>query len=119
VPARTKRVLQGVGQRVFEARRAAHMTQEELGAKLHVDTRTVQRIERGENITLPIVIEIARLLVVPLPELFEPVEKRIARKPGRPALDTKPYAPSEPHRSVTTDQIDPYIDRMSRTKPRE
>ncbi len=73
-----------IGRRICEERHAADCTQEQLAEKLRVDARTVQRLERGVNLTLPRLIQIASVLRVPIEAFFRRPESRRAPAPGRP-----------------------------------
>jgi len=48
-----------------------------------MEPQSIQRIERGTNLTIRSLVRIARLLGVPTIALFEPPKTR-ERRPGRP-----------------------------------
>lgn len=73
-----------LGQRVIELRLARGWTQEELADRVGVDVRDLRRIERGSNITVRMLVRVARGLAVGVGELFERPTTRHFRKPGRP-----------------------------------
>jgi len=67
-----ERLVQRVGQRVAELRRAAGMTQEAFAEALDVTVQYVSRIEVGENLTLTTLAKIARALGVTVIDLLQP-----------------------------------------------
>ena len=67
-----ERLVQRVGQRVAELRRAAGMTQEAFAEALDVTVQYVSRIEVGENLTLTTLAKIARALGVTVVDLLQP-----------------------------------------------
>ncbi|MCY9661970.1 helix-turn-helix transcriptional regulator [Paenibacillus chondroitinus] len=66
-----------VGKRVRFYRKAAQLSQEELGALLNIDQSYLGKIERGEvNITLETIQKISEVLKIYPYQLFEVVEER-------------------------------------------
>jgi len=82
-PADPDRVVRHVGRRFAELRQAADLTQEELAEKSKVSLKYLQRIERGENLTVRSLVKFTNALGVSILELFVP--PRSTRRPtGRP-----------------------------------
>lgn len=80
---RPETIVANVGARVAEIRRANGWTQQDLADRLRMEPQSVQRIERGTNLTIRSLVRIARVLGVPTMALLEP--PRTSRgKPGRP-----------------------------------
>jgi transcriptional regulator with XRE-family HTH domain len=76
-------IIANVGARVAEIRRENGWTQQDFADRLRMEPQSVQRIERGTNLTIRSLVRIARILGVPMITLFEP--PRTGRgKPGRP-----------------------------------
>ena len=60
-----------VSQRVRQARKAAHMTQEQLAEKVGVRRETIMRLEAGRyNPSLKLAIDISREVETPIEVLF-------------------------------------------------
>jgi transcriptional regulator with XRE-family HTH domain len=72
-----------VGARVAEIRRENGWTQQDLADRLRMEPQSVQRIERGTNLTIRSLVNIARTLGVPTIALFE-APMTGERRPGRP-----------------------------------
>lgn len=84
-PIHPARLIQSVGARLGDLRRAAELTQQEMADRLEVTLRYVQRVEAGkENLTLESLARFANTLRVPLEALFVAPEPR-KRRPGRPS----------------------------------
>ena len=76
-------VMRDVGLRVRELRCARSWSQEKFAERLHVDARTLQRVEAGTHITFPVLCALATALRVPIADLFAaPVLRE--RRQGRP-----------------------------------
>ena len=71
-PETPERLVQRVGRRVAELRRAAGMTQEAFAEALDVTVQYVSRIEVGENLTLITLAKVARALGVTVIDLLQP-----------------------------------------------
>lgn len=83
-PLDPERVLDDVGRRVGEIRRARGWTQQDLADSLEVTLRHVQAVEGGaQNLSLKALVRVANALGVPLAALLEAPERR-RRAPGRP-----------------------------------
>ena len=76
-------VIADVGQRVAEIRRERGWTQQDFADRLKMEPQSIQRIERGTNLTIRSLVRVARVLGVATITLFEPPMAR-ARRPGRP-----------------------------------
>lgn len=81
--ATTDKVIQNVGRRVAELRREHGWTQRELAGKLRIEEQSLQRFERGANLTLRTLVKLAKVLGVAPPALFEPA-RPLVRRVGRP-----------------------------------
>ena len=58
--------------KIKELRAAKNITQEELGAKIHVTRKTINTIENGVFVpSVILAIRLARFFKVPVEELFE------------------------------------------------
>jgi transcriptional regulator with XRE-family HTH domain len=71
-PETPERLVQRVGERIAELRRAAGMTQEAFAESLDVTVQYISRIEVGENLTLTTLAKIARALGVTVIDLLQP-----------------------------------------------
>ena len=80
---KAENIIADVGQRIAEIRRERGWTQQDAADKLKMEPQSIQRIERGTNLTIRSLVRIARLLGVPTIALFEPPKTR-ERRPGRP-----------------------------------
>lgn len=78
-----ERIIAGVGARIAELRRQKGWTQQDLADRLRMEPQSVQRIERGTNLTIRSLVALARTLGVPTAALFE-APKGLERRPGRP-----------------------------------
>jgi transcriptional regulator with XRE-family HTH domain len=79
------RVVQWVGTRVAERRRAYGLTQEQLAERLEVSIKYLQRLEAGEeNLTIRSVVGLANALDVQPSYLLRAPRNAAPRKPGRP-----------------------------------
>lgn len=82
-PADPDRVVLDVGRRIAEARAARQLTQEELAEELGVSIKYLQRVERGQNLSIRSLVQLANALHIHTAELF--FEPRSRRRPsGRP-----------------------------------
>ena len=77
------RLIQNVGRRIAELRRERDWTQAEAAEKLRIEEQSLQRFERGANLTLRTLAKIARVFEVPVQALFEESQAR-PRRAGRP-----------------------------------
>jgi transcriptional regulator with XRE-family HTH domain len=80
---RAETIIANVGARVAEIRRENGWTQQDLADRLRMEPQSVQRIERGTNLTIRSLTRIARILGVPMLALFQPPQTG-ERRPGRP-----------------------------------
>lgn len=83
---KAERIIADVGQRIAEVRRERRWTQQDFADKLKMEPQSVQRIERGTNLTIRSLVNIARVLGVATVSLFQTPESRELR-PGRPKKD--------------------------------
>jgi transcriptional regulator with XRE-family HTH domain len=82
---REERLIRAVGRRVAELREARGWTQSELGERLGIALKGVQRIEHGKmNLTLRSLVRIAAALGSAVPDLFVPPKRANPAGPGRP-----------------------------------
>ncbi len=80
----TKTVLRDLGLRIGELRAKQGLTQEGAAEKLGMLAPNYARLEQGRaNCTVDTIVRIAKMLDLPVFELFKPPKKRIA-KIGRP-----------------------------------
>jgi transcriptional regulator with XRE-family HTH domain len=82
------RVLRDVGRRVADIRVERALTQDELAEAIGISTKYLQRIERGRNMNLVTLIDLANRLNVDLPALLlvrpkSPRRPRVGRPPRR------------------------------------
>jgi transcriptional regulator with XRE-family HTH domain len=77
------RLIQNVGRRIAELRRERDWTQAEAAEKLRIEEQSLQRFERGANLTLRTLAKIARVFEVPVQAFFEESQPR-PRRAGRP-----------------------------------
>ena len=83
-----------VGRRIAELRRERGETQAQLAERLEVSIKYLQRVERGVNLTIDSLVDLANNLDVQVRELFDPPRGRPApRRPGRPAGSGKKIRP--------------------------
>lgn len=76
-------LVEAVGRRIAEVRRERGWTQEEAAVRLGMEVQSLQRIERGTNLTLRSMAKIAACYAVPVRTLLdEPAA--VDRRPGRP-----------------------------------
>jgi len=81
-PINPDRLLEDVGLRLSELRKAQNLTQQALALKLNVSMRYVQVVEAGaENLTLRSLAAWASILHVPVTSMFEAPATR-KRRPG-------------------------------------
>jgi len=75
-----------VGQLLRTVRQAYRVKQQELAERLHLDTATISRYERGERgMNVSLLLSIADLFRIPGSRLL-PVQHREAPAPAKPAL---------------------------------
>lgn len=78
-------MVEALGRRIAEIRREKGWTQEEAAQRLGMEVQSLQRIERGTNLTIRTMVKIADGYGVPWRSLLD--EPKLApeeRKPGRP-----------------------------------
>lgn len=75
--------MQAVGRRIAELRVGRGWTQDALAKRLQVSVNYVQRVERGSNLTIRSLVQIASTLVVQVIDLFA-APMSAERRPGRP-----------------------------------
>ena len=80
---KAEKVIADVGARVAELRRENGWTQQDLANRLRMEPQSVQRIERGTNLTIRNLVRLARVFGVATIALFEP-PKTARGRPGRP-----------------------------------
>ena len=78
-----EKLIADVGQRIAEIRRERGWTQQEAADRLKMEPQSLQRLERGTNLTIRSLARIAGVLGVPTVALFEPPKTR-ERRSGRP-----------------------------------
>ena len=77
--------MKNVGRRCAELRSDRDWTQEQAAERLHLDVKTLQKIEAGTvNATLRTIARLAKGLGVRARALFDPPTSRKPRRPGRP-----------------------------------
>lgn len=76
-------VIAAVGRRIAELRRERGWTQEKAADHLGMEVQSLQRIERGTNLTIRTMTTIADAYGVTVGSLFDE-PKDFDRKPGRP-----------------------------------
>jgi len=76
-------VIANVGARIAELRREKGWTQQDFADRLKMEPQSVQRIERGTNMTIRSLVKVARVLGVATATLLEAPESG-ERRPGRP-----------------------------------
>jgi len=74
---RARRVSRDLGQRVREWRTSNGWSQEDLRERMGIDAREVRRIEAGDNLSIFMLVRLARAFDRDVAELF------VARPPGR------------------------------------
>lgn len=86
---KAEKVISDVGSRIAELRRGHGWTQQDLADRLRMEPQSVQRIERGINLTLRSLVRLARVLGVQTIALLEtPTDTE--RRPGRPSKAKRP-----------------------------
>lgn len=89
-----QQVTENVGRRLAELRHKRGETQAQLAENLEISIKYLQRLERGVNLTIHSLVEIANFLNVPLRDLFKVPQERPARRgPGRPPGSGKKKRP--------------------------
>jgi transcriptional regulator with XRE-family HTH domain len=81
--ASADRIIQNAGRRIAELRRERGWTQSEAAEKLRIEEQSLQRFERGANLTLRTLAKLARVFEVPIQAFFEEAKPR-QRRAGRP-----------------------------------
>jgi transcriptional regulator with XRE-family HTH domain len=77
-------VVRNVAGNVAKLRQASGWTQEQLAERAQLATRYLQRVERGSvNISVVVLVQLARALSVPASRLLRPARLTPARR-GRP-----------------------------------
>jgi transcriptional regulator with XRE-family HTH domain len=86
-------VTEQVGRRIAELRRERGETQAQLAERLEVSIKYLQRVERGVNLTIDSLVDLANNLDVQVRDLFDaPRGRPTPRRPGRPAGSGKKKA---------------------------
>jgi ribosome-binding protein aMBF1 (putative translation factor) len=80
---RDDEIIEGVGRRIAEARKAKAWTQQKAADRLKIEVQSWQRFERGENTTIRTLVKIANLFGVTTRSLFDEPTSREHRE-GRP-----------------------------------
>lgn len=84
------KVLDDLGRRIAELRRARGYTQTVAAARAGMSPKDYQALEHGRRaITIRTALFVANALDVPLRALFQPPRARDARKRGRPRKNTR------------------------------
>ena len=78
------RVCRDLGQRVIELRKERGWTQQQLAERMEIDPRDLRRVEAGDNVTIHMLVKLARSLTVEIAALFVTPRRRDRRRPGRP-----------------------------------
>jgi len=92
--ATPEQVTEQVGRRIAELRRERGETQAQLAERLEVSIKYLQRVERGVNLTIDSLVDLANNLDVQVRDLFDTPRGRPApRRPGRPAGSGKKTRP--------------------------
>ena len=81
---RPEQVIEGVGRRVAEIRRALGWTQQEAAEHLRMPLKNLQRIEAGMNLTLRTLTRVASGLGVRARALLDEPASTARRTRGRP-----------------------------------
>lgn len=81
--ARADELIRNVGRRIAELRRERDWTQAEAAEKLRIEEQSLQRFERGANLTLKTLAKLARVFEVPIQAFFEEAAAG-PRRAGRP-----------------------------------
>ncbi|MGO8998923.1 MAG: helix-turn-helix domain-containing protein [Polyangiaceae bacterium] len=76
-------IISAVGSRIAELRRGRGWTQQELADRLGMEVQSLQRIERGENLTLRSLVKIGGVLGATTRSLLD-APTSVERRPGRP-----------------------------------
>jgi transcriptional regulator with XRE-family HTH domain len=78
-------VLQDLGMKIAELRRARELTQAKLAELADISLSYVQSCEAGaQNLTIRSIVKLANILRCNPSELLEPPSSRRLRRPGRP-----------------------------------
>ena len=80
----TERVCRNLGQRVIELRKERGWIQQQLADEMQIDARDLRRVEAGDNVTISMLVRLARALDVEIGALFEQPRTKHRRQPGRP-----------------------------------
>lgn len=87
-PPDVVKVFEAIGANVYRRRLARKLTQAQLAEQADLDLRFLQRVERGQtNLSVAVLVALARVLEVPLPTLFKAARLppvRRGRPPARP-----------------------------------
>ena len=76
-------VIQNAGRRIAELRRERGWTQARTAEKLGIEEQSLQRFERGANLTLRTMAKLARVFDVRIEAFLEKARPQ-QRRPGRP-----------------------------------
>ena len=80
----TERVCRNLGQRVIELRKERGWIQQQLADEMQIDPRDLRREEAGDNVTIGMLVRLAKALGVEIAALFESPRTKHRRQPGRP-----------------------------------
>ena len=81
--AASDRIIENVGRRIAELRQERGWTQRETAKRLRIEEQSLQRFERGANLTLRTLVNLAKIFGVEPQALFEHAAPQ-ERRPGRP-----------------------------------
>jgi transcriptional regulator with XRE-family HTH domain len=93
--AATDRIIENVGRRIAELRHQRGWTQRETAEKLRIEEQSLQRFERGANLTLRTLVKLAKIFGVEPQALFDAARPQ-DRRPGRPRKAPAPGPAVEP-----------------------
>jgi transcriptional regulator with XRE-family HTH domain len=86
----SNQLKQSIGTRVQAARRRAKLSQEGLAAKIDRTPESISNIERGVQLpNLETLVELARVLDLPLTVFFEGLERKRVISPERAKLEAE------------------------------
>lgn len=92
--AASDRIIDNVGRRIAQLRQARGWTQRETAERLRIEEQSLQRFERGANLTLRTLVKLAKILGVEPQDLFKDAAPQ-ERRPGRPRKSAAPAPASD------------------------
>jgi len=98
--AATDRIIENVGRRIAELRQKQGWTQRETAERLRIEEQSLQRFERGANLTLRTLVKLAKIFGVEPQALFEAARPQ-ERRPGRPRKVPAPQVTVEPRQPAS------------------